>query len=232
MAPLTRPLRQSPELQLLFGTSRPPTLVEAIGSPMLEACSAASLRFGGPTLKSLGVTSTIRGEGRSTIAIAMAVVQRRDYGRKVLLLDMDFDKPSLTRQLGPGAWPGLSELLRGEATREQVIHSSTDGIGVVTVGVPTRRGPSTGIELLRSSVLSELAGECDVLIGDLPPLMESKFGHALAGAFEQVLVVVRAGVTPVARIREATSALGSEPVVVLNGVRSPLPRWIRQFTGS
>jgi Mrp family chromosome partitioning ATPase len=221
------------ELQLLEATStRRPPHAPTIAGPILEACSAAALQLGGPTLKSLGVTSTIRGEGKTIVAMGMAVVQRKDFGRKVLLLELDFDHPALAIQHGADVWPGLSELVMGEATIEQVIHPLADGIAIVTVGAAPSAGPRTLIELLRSGVLQEIGRDYDVMVGDLPPLLGSNFGHLLAEAFQRVLLVVRAGVTPLGRIQEATASLGSEPAVLLNGVSSALPRWIRQLRGN
>jgi Mrp family chromosome partitioning ATPase len=203
-----------------------------IPRPVLEACSAAALQLGGPALKSLGVTSTIGGEGRTTVAIGMALVQRKDFGRKVLLLELDFENPSLAAQLGADVWPGLSNLTQGEANIEQVVHPFADGIGLVTVGAAPTTGPRTVIELLRSGVLTDLGRDYDVVIGDLPPLLSSNLGPLLAEAFQRVLLVVRAGVTPLGRIQEATAAIGSEPAVLLNGVSSALPRWLRRVTGN
>src|SRR4029077_20571638 len=110
----------------------PPPL--AISSEVLDACRAAALQLGGPTVKSLGVTSAIRGEGRTTVAIAMAMIQRKDYGRRTLLLEMDFDNPTLAGQLGVERWPGLAELVRGEATLQDVLHPFADDIAAVTMG--------------------------------------------------------------------------------------------------
>ena len=224
-------MAQLHELQLPSRTNhRPPPV--AISSEVLDACSAAALQLGGPTVKSLGITSAIRGEGRTTVAIAMAMIQRKDYGRRTLLLEMDFDNPTLAGQLGVERWPGLAELVRGEATLPDVVHPFADGIAAVTMGAGPGAAPRTVIELLRSGVLQDLGQEFDVLVGDLPTLLDSNFGHLLADAFERVLLVVRAGATPLGRIREATAALGSEPAVLLNGVESPLPRWIQRISRS
>jgi Mrp family chromosome partitioning ATPase len=226
-------MAQLPELQLLPRTNhRPAPAAASISSEVLEACSAATLQLGGPTLKSLGITSAIRGEGRTTVAIAMAMIQRQDYSRRTLLLEMDFDNPTLARQLGVEMWPGLTELIRGEATLKDVVHPFADGIAAVTMGAGAGTAPRTVIDFLRSGVLQDLGREFDVLVGDLPPLLDSNFGHLLADAFERVLLVVRAGAAPIGRIREATAALASEPAVLLNGVESPLPRWIQKITRS
>ena len=44
-------------------------------------------------------------------------------------------------------------------------------------------------------------------------------------------MVIRAGVTPLATIREAAQTLSGERALILNGAHSSLPRWLRQLTG-
>ena len=92
-------------------------------------------------------------------AIAMAMIQRKDYGRRTLLLEMDFDNPTLAGQLGVERWPGLAELVRGEATLPDVVHPFADGIAAVTMGAGPGAAPRTVIELLRSGVLQDLGQE-------------------------------------------------------------------------
>jgi len=68
-----------------------------------------------------------------------------------------------------------------------------------------------------------------VIIADLPALLQSASGALLAESFDNTVLVVRAAVTPLPRVREAISTLNTEPVVMLNGTRSNLPDWLRRF---
>src|SRR5499427_1558581 len=102
-----------------------------IPRPMLDACRSASLLIGGPGLRRLGITSALREEGRTSIALAMAIVQREDYGRRVALVDMDLENPSLARRAGLEPWPGIAELTRREATVDEVLQPLSDGVLVV-----------------------------------------------------------------------------------------------------
>ena len=92
--------------------------------------------------------------------------------------------------------------------------------------------PRTITDIQRGEVMERAARGYDVLIADLPPLLGCSFGPAVAAWFPDLLLVVRTRVTPVARIREATAQLPVEPRVLLNGVESDLPRWLRKLTGS
>ncbi len=198
---------------------------------MLEACRAASLQIGGPSLSRLGITSSMRGEGRTSGAMAMARVQREDYGRSVLLVDLDFENPNLARLCGCRPWPGLSEL-SGGALLVDVEQPVDNGISFIAAGAPNGSVPRTITDIQRGEVMERAARGYDVLIADLPPLLGCSFGPAVAAWFPDLLLVVRTRVTPVARIREATAQLPVEPRVLLNGVESDLPRWLRKLTGS
>ena len=60
-----------------------------VRSEVLDACVVALRRMGGAKLRSVGVTSAGRGEGRSTVAAAMAVIQATEYVRKTIYIELD-----------------------------------------------------------------------------------------------------------------------------------------------
>ena len=218
--------------------SQPPAAVpHAVASPggslpsaVLEACRGASLQLGGPRLSTLGVTSTVRGEGRSTIALALAEIQSQDYGRGVVLLDLDLESPRLSR-LGAASTPGIAELADGIASVDDALQELGGGITLVSAGAP--RGHVTRIMagFLRANLLQAVGERFDVVVADLPPLLGSSCGQAPAAAFADLLLVIRSGVTPLERIREATVHLSLPPAVLLNGTSSRLPPWLRRLMG-
>jgi Mrp family chromosome partitioning ATPase len=222
-------VRRKEELQVVGRLCRADA---AVASEMVEACSLASLQMGGPTLRSVGVASAIRGEGRTSVALAMAVVQQRDYRRRALLLEMDFDRPSLSHRLAAEAAPGLAELVRGEASLGEVLQPLPDGPTVMTAGAAAGAAARLIVDLMRSGLLQDLSQQFDVVVVDLPPILGSTVAGLAAGLFERTLLVIRAGVTPLPQIREATASLPSEPVILLNGTNTRLPPWIRRLAGA
>jgi Mrp family chromosome partitioning ATPase len=204
----------------------------SISPELFDACRTASLQLGGPTLRSLGLTSAIRGEGRTTLAFAMAFVQAQDYGRRVVLVELDLEHQSFARELDVKPWPGLCELVRGEAGLPEVVQPLARGVDIISGGATSGAAARIVIDLLGRSVLSDVAATCDVLVVDLPPLLSSSFGRLAAETVERQVLVVRAGVTPLARIREAAAQLPAEPVVLLNAAYSSIPGWLRRLTGS
>jgi protein-tyrosine kinase len=218
---------------------RPPAMPRladsAAGGPppeLLEACHHVSLQLGGPRLTSLGVTSTVRGEGRSSIAWALAHIQGEDYQREVVLLDLDLERPGLAGRLGAAPSPGLVELAEGRASVDDVLQALGGGITLVAAGASSRSGPRIMADILRSDALPAIAARFDVVVADLPPLLGSSCGQAPAAAFGELLLVVRSGVTPLGRIRQAIAHLPVPPRVLLNGTSSHLPGWLRRLTVS
>ena len=65
-------------------------------------------------LKKLLITSTIPEEGKSTVSANLATILARKQQPKILLLDGDLRRPSLSKLFGLGKLPGLSEWLHGE----------------------------------------------------------------------------------------------------------------------
>jgi Mrp family chromosome partitioning ATPase len=219
-------------MQSIFTPVRPARSVPAridLPSPFMDACRIASLKLAGPKLTLLGVTSAIKGEGRSTVALGLATVQREDYDRRVVLVEMDLETPSLAARLKLAPWPGVCEAVRGEASLEDVLQPLASGIGVITSGASEGNAPRIVTEVQRTGFLAELAQIADVVIVDLPPLLGCTFGVAAAAVCSDLLLVLRARVTPLRRVREAVAGLPVEPTVFLNGTRSNLPSWLAGF---
>jgi Mrp family chromosome partitioning ATPase len=204
----------------------------ALPFEVVEACRYASLQLGGPRLTSLGVTSTVRGEGRSTVARALAGIQEQDYQRAVVLIDLDLERPSLADRLGAAPSPGVADLAEGRASVDEVLQPLDDcGITLVAAGAAGGPAARTMAAVLRSDALPAIGERFDMMVADLPPLLGSGFGHAPVAAFGDLLLVVRSAVTPLDRIREATAHLPVQPKLLLNGTRSNLPDWLRRLTG-
>jgi Mrp family chromosome partitioning ATPase len=69
------------------------------------------------------------------------------------------------------------------------------------------------------------------VVFDLPPLLGTPAGLEAVRLCSTPVMVVRAGITPLARVKEATSHLAQPAPVVLNGVETRLPGWLRRAAG-
>jgi Mrp family chromosome partitioning ATPase len=200
-----------------------------VDAEFIDACSHAMRHLGGPKLEKLGISSSLRGEGRTSVAAAMAIAQARDYGRPTLLLDADFDGPGLADRFGVPPIPGVSEVIRGRASVDKALHQVDENLTLMTAGDVGNASSRLATQLVSSGLLAELQMDYEAMIADLPALLGSPTGVLLAEAFDNPLLVLRAEVTPVSKVREAVSSLPSQPVVMLNGTRSSLPGWLRRL---
>src|SRR5690625_6041763 len=97
-------------------------------------------------LRSILVTSSVKGEGKSVTSINLASTLARS-GRRVLLIDADLRAPSLHRHLTLQSEAGLTTVLLGEAALDDVVQPvELDGLSVLTTGA----APPTPSELLDS----------------------------------------------------------------------------------
>ncbi|WP_344358088.1 polysaccharide biosynthesis tyrosine autokinase [Brachybacterium phenoliresistens] len=121
--------------------------------------------------RSVLVTSSVKGEGKSTTAINLAAALARSR-RRVLLVDADLRDPSVHRCLGVEGGAGLSTVLIGDALLEDVVQPlDLENLTVLASG-PVPPNPS---ELLDSAemeaFLQEATATYDIVILDSPPVL-------------------------------------------------------------
>lgn len=196
---------------------------------LVEACAQVALKLGGPGLTRLGVTSALRGEGRTTVALAMAALQTREFNRRALLIDADFDNPTLGEAFGLAGERGLAEVTTGELSIDTAVREVAEGIAFLPAGRATKHRSRMVRELFSTDLLDELSGLYEVAIVDLPPLLGTVDGPLLAAHFPNALLVVRAKVTPLSQVSDAIGMLKTPPYVLLNGVDSAVPRWLSRL---
>lgn len=171
----------------------------------------------------ISVCSPDASEGKSFVAVnlAMSMVHA---GKKVILLDGDLRKPSLHRYLNLENHTGLSDLLRGADTIENVAQNLEGGaLMVITSG----RLPPNPTELLSSKrmneVLDQLGEHADVVVVDGPPCIVSD-AVILASQVKGVLLVFKAGRTSRKRAINTVEQLNLARAKVLGIVLNQLPR--------
>jgi len=171
--------------------------------------------------KSLVVTSAVAGEGKSTLALGLALSAARLHQR-VLLIDTDLRRPSLHQILNLPNEYGLSTLLNSDATLpvHNAIQSSGSYIDILTAG-PQPEDPAN---LLSSQRMRELmAGfeqNYDLILLDAPPLLGMVDAMIAASCCTGVVLVSRVGMVRKTELAQANAMLRKLNVigVVANGV--------------
>jgi succinoglycan biosynthesis transport protein ExoP len=154
------------------------------------------------------VTSTTRDEGKSTTALALAI-NFAQMGHHVLLIDADMRNPSLHKMLGIGNEMGLSNLLSAETHGEKLIQKTViPNLSILTAGP----SPPNPVDLLMGPKLVTLldrAGSVGIshVIVDGPPVLGIADSIVLGNQIQEMLFIVRSGVTKKGSIRDALRRL-------------------------
>ncbi len=170
--------------------------------------------------KILVVTSSVPGEGKSTVAanLAFALGQME----KVLLIDADMRRRTLAKNFGfPVGTPGLANLIAGTAKLEECI-KAVDGVDMLSAGAV----PPNPLELLSSprfsKVIEFLRSKYDRVIIDSPPTQAVSDALVLGTLANALIYVVRSEHTSKPLVVKGVGQLlqGNAPVtgIVLNQV--------------
>ncbi|GCE46612.1 Mrp family chromosome partitioning ATPase [Thermosporothrix hazakensis] len=181
--------------------------------------------------RSLGITSSIAGEGKTFLAAIMAKTLANDTTNPVTLLECNWEHPDIHTYFEIPATPGLAEWLRGECQLEDIRYI----VGPNLTVIPAGNGRSSAVKQLqqmRQHGLRKLFNTPDdFFIVDLPPVVSSAYGKLAATLVESLVIVVRSGETTDLMIAETTEQLKNLPVqgVILNQMVSKIPRWLQRL---
>jgi capsular exopolysaccharide synthesis family protein len=157
-------------------------------------------------LRTVLLASAAPGDGKSTIACALAEAAAR-MGSRVLLLECDLRHPTLAAQLAITAGPGLPEVLIGavsmqNATQSVPLAPQTDSSEGRTLDVLTAAAtppPNPG-ELIESHAMEDLLAQAravyDLVVIDTPPLSAVSDAFPLLRKVDGVIIVGWVGRTP------------------------------------
>ena len=182
-------------------------------------------------VRSLGFTSSIEGEGKSFLSIMSAQSLAEDSSYPVLLVECNWERPSLHKFFGFESTPGLAEWLRGECSEDDIRHKADQNLTIIPAG-DGKQDSVKLLELIRQKGLLDIFTEPkELLIVDLPAIVSTAYGVLAANLVETLVVVVRAGVTPDALVTKTCAHLQDIRIegVILNQVQRKIPRWIRRI---
>jgi tyrosine-protein kinase len=201
-----------------------------IAEEILDGCRTAvqQLQVDGPT--SLGVTSSLRGEGRTTIALGLALALA-EFGHPTVLVELDLVHPQLSKRISAARYPGLADIVEGRATLGDCLQPIGTNLQLVPAGQVHGSIPHALSLLAHADVFAEITSQGSMVVADLPPLLGSSIGRQAAGLTAEIVLVVRAGVAPARRIREAVAGLTAPPKVILNGTHTRVPDWAVRLAG-
>jgi Mrp family chromosome partitioning ATPase len=186
---------------LLAGRSKlhphQPVPQDARYTEAIRSVVAAALQLASPqkSPKMFLVTSSVPGEGKTTLAISFAAYAAQ-IQRRVLLIDLDFGHPSIATELGGAADGGILHVLEGRPPSELI--RAAPGLGFDYL--PLSRDSADPVAILASErvprLLRQLEGSYDCVVIDSGPLLSATEARLLAPMVDKVLFAVKWGSTP------------------------------------
>ncbi len=189
-----------------------------IKRPILK--NVADLEGGNSNL--IMVTSALPGEGKSFTAINLAISIAMELDHTVLLVDADVSKPSILKNVGLPAAPGLMDVLSENNIElsEFLLKTNIPKLSILPAGMPH----ANATEFLASEAMNRLLDEIAqrysdrIVIFDSPPLIATTEARVLATHMGQIVMVVESGRTPGGALHQALTAVEACPIkmMVLN----------------
>ncbi len=170
-------------------------------------------------LKTLMVTSSKQGEGKSTIAANLAVVFA-SQGKKILLVDADMRNPSLHKLFKVRNQQGLTSILTTKNRQiANILHkTSQENLELLTSGIL----PPNPSELLASQRMSQfietVKQEYDLIVFDLPPVNSVTDAQVMGNKADGTVFVIRKEVADLSEILKAKELLNLVQANVLGAV--------------
>jgi protein-tyrosine kinase len=158
------------------------------------------------------IASAMPGDGKTFTSINLALSFAMEKDLSVVLVDADVAKAHLSRTFGVHNELGLMDLLRDEKLDVESAILSTDVPGLSIL--PAGKAIETANELLASARMEQIANQITVrypnriVLFDSPPLLITTEAMTLTSAVGQIVMVVRAGVTPQSAVLDAIELLG------------------------
>lgn len=182
-------------------------------------------------MKSILVSSGLPGEGKSFVALNLALAFARHKGNRVLLIDGDMRRSSLHKLLGAPREPGLAEYLSGVATLTEVMqrpqssaaHQLPAGLTSLVFIAGGRDADRAGDLCANAKfpeLLAKVSSTFDWIVVDSSPANLVSDAVSLSHACDGVLLVAREGVTKYKTAQQAQAQFKTSTVLgfVLNAV--------------
>lgn len=231
--------RRFPRVSAAFGLARPSqhepstsltTVVRSNGSGRLDfgkcpanaeavrsLCASILLSRSGQPPRVLVITSTLPGEGKTTVATELGRALA-ESGARTLLVECDLRRSKMGAMFGVGEAGGLSLFLSGHVQRPTVHATPVDQLFVVAAG-PAAPNP---VALLNSdkmaAFLRDMASSFQFVIMDTPPLLPMADARVLGAKADGVVLIIRAGRTSRSLLRRVRALLDASGVSVLGAV--------------
>jgi len=165
-------------------------------------------------LRKLLITSTIPQEGKSMTAANLACTLAQKTQQKVLLLEGDLRRPSLSIEFGLSRNPGLCECLQGvRSLTNSIYRLEGAGLWILPAGI----AHGNALELLQSgrlpAIMDQLTEWFDWIVIDSPPILPLADTSVWARVADGILMVTRQGITQKRHLQRGLEAIEQKKLI-------------------
>lgn len=164
------------------------------------------------------VTSALPDEGKTFVAINLAISLSMELDKKVLLIDADVARPSVMSRLGIDRTAGFLDVLADPAhdMSNVLLRTNIETLTVLPAGAPRPLATEMIASETTIGLLVEMADRYPdrIIVFDAPPLLPSTESRVLATHMGQVILVVAAEQTPQKTVMQALATIQACPVVL------------------
>jgi tyrosine-protein kinase Etk/Wzc len=174
--------------------------------------------------RSMIITSSVAGEGKSFVAANIANMLARS-GKKVVLLEIDLHKPRLCETFQMERGIGITDYLRGMAKEEEIIRRTNahDNLFLISAGEQVEDASELLLNGQIEALMSHLKNKFDFVILDTAPVNPITDFFGLAPLCDLSLYVIRHDVTPKVHIQHLNEMMEAHNVnkvaIIFNGVK-------------
>jgi len=161
------------------------------------------------------VTSAAPQEGKTLVAVNLAVAISKEIHSNAILVDGDLRRPGIHLEKSQSA-KGLSNYLSdGVPLSEILIDSQIEKLRIILAGSSTRKSS----ELIRSRKMGELlqtlreSGENTYIVVDSPPIMATPDPTLLSTMVDGIILVIRAGYTSRESVQNAIKSIDRQKII-------------------
>jgi protein-tyrosine kinase len=208
------PVMLTPALHPLLVAGRAPDSLAAEQFRSLRTRIAMSEN--GHPLRLIMVTSPHKGDGKTLTTTNLGLTMAQEFQRRVVVVDADLRKPQVHSAFGIPQEPGLSDVLCGDLTIDDVlVHLPDHRLWVLPAGrLPQQPAEFLGSQAMRRT-LEALRSRFDRILLDMPPATPLADASILSPLVDGILLIVRAGVTPKPAIERALTGIDSTKLLGL-----------------
>jgi capsular exopolysaccharide synthesis family protein len=177
-----------------------------------------------PGSASVLITSPEPGTGKSTVTANLGLALAQS-GSRVILVDMDLRRPSLHRIFNLPKEPGLSDVLRGETTLNEVLQEgSHKNLRILTAGRVTDDLTGLVTPTQIGAFIENLLEDCDYVLLDAPAVLATADATLLAGQADTILVLAAQRRTDRTNLRQSLQHLHQIGAKVAGVIVNRVPR--------